>query len=69
MHDNTQDVISALGPPLGTLYKPKLSSNTLLEYRDYFHNYPHLGMDVQYSAKTHTVIKIILHTNIPGYVK
>lgn len=34
---------------------------------EYFHNYPHLGIDVLYSS-LHTVAKVIMKTNALGYV-
>lgn len=34
---------------------------------DYFLNYFHLGVDVLMSGKTHTVSKIVLHSNFPGH--
>lgn len=33
---------------------------------DYFFNYFGLGMDIMFDGSTHTVQKIILHTNFPG---
>ena len=34
--------------------------------KDYFYNYFPLGLDLLFDAGTHTVTKIILHTNTPG---
>jgi hypothetical protein len=34
---------------------------------NYFHNYPHLGLDVMYDA-LHAATKIVLKTNALGYV-
>jgi hypothetical protein len=33
---------------------------------DYFYNYYTLGFDIMFNGQTHTVQKIILHTNFPG---
>ena len=33
---------------------------------DYFYNYFSLGMDILFDGETHTVKKVVLHTNIPG---
>lgn len=33
---------------------------------DYFYNYFSMGMDVMFDGESHTVKKIILHTNFPG---
>ena len=33
---------------------------------DYFWNYPDAGVDVLFDRCTHTVKKVILHTNFPG---
>jgi hypothetical protein len=68
-----QDVISELGPPTRVYYKEEdkmrihsVSSNGV-SYADYFYNYFPLGLDFLFDAHTHTVKKIVLHTNFPTH--
>lgn len=73
IHLNTtaQDVVSEIGQPLSSYHKPPktdgVTSCVHASYRDYFHNYPHLGMDLLYNAKTNRLQKIIFHSNFPGH--
>ncbi|ETV81570.1 hypothetical protein, variant 2 [Aphanomyces astaci] len=64
--DTPQEVISALGPPSSTYFKPSLDASSLSTGGEYFHNFADLGIDVMYSA-WHAVSKIILRTNLPGH--
>ncbi|KAG9402857.1 hypothetical protein AC1031_006398 [Aphanomyces cochlioides] len=61
-----QDVMSELGAPSSTYYKTSLDPSECSG--EYFHNYPELGLDILYSG-SHAVSKIILRTNIPGFLK
>jgi hypothetical protein len=68
-----QDVISELGPPTRVYYKEedKMRIHSGLSegvsYADYFYNYFSLGLDFLFDALTHTVKKILLHTNFPTH--
>lgn len=42
------------------------SGGNMLTAVDYFYNYFHLGFDVMFNGQSHTVQKIVLHTNFPG---
>jgi hypothetical protein len=63
--------MSAIGQPVSVYRKsddpnhgPNGSSHFVGEY---FHNYPHLGIDIMYDS-LHRVSKIILKTNAVGSV-
>jgi len=68
-------LIVELGPPLRTHYREDdrmtihsrlKSSEDEDEDSPYFYNYFQHGIDFLISGSTHTVRKIILHSNIPG---
>lgn len=69
-----QDLMCELGPPLRTFYKEDdrmaihARNPSLDPHSDpsYFYNYFQHGIDFLISGTTHVVIKIVLHTNIPG---
>ncbi|CAL8082703.1 unnamed protein product [Calicophoron daubneyi] len=69
------DVLSALGSPSRIFYKTedKMKIHLPQSYRleqprrsDYFYNYLTMGLDILFDARTHQVIKFVLHTNQPG---
>jgi len=71
-YSTTQDIISLLGRPESIFYKEedkmKIHSGGSFsgtQCMDYFYNYFHLGIDLLFDIRTHTVKKIILHTNSP----
>ncbi|CAH8616761.1 unnamed protein product [Schistosoma bovis] len=73
--DSVQDVLSALGSPSRVFYKTEdkmkihlPQSHRLVQPRksDYFFNYFPLGLDILFDARTHEVMKFVLHTNQPG---
>ncbi|KAJ3566417.1 hypothetical protein NP233_g7018 [Leucocoprinus birnbaumii] len=76
LHTTTaQDLTLDLGPPLRVHYKEDErmtihSTDKAVEESDnesdYFYNYFQHGLDFFISGSTHTVKKIIVHTNIPG---
>lgn len=47
----------------------QLPSSSCFQSTDYFYNYYDLGIDVLFDKSTHTVKKVILHTNIPGHAE
>ncbi|KAI0774220.1 UPF0183-domain-containing protein [Fomes fomentarius] len=69
-----QDLTSDLGPPLRIHYKE--DDRMTIHSRsgpaevdangDYFYNYQQHGIDFLISGSTHTVKKIVLHSNVPG---
>ncbi|KAI0375581.1 UPF0183-domain-containing protein [Pilatotrama ljubarskyi] len=69
-----QDLTVDLGPPLRVHYKE--DDRMTIHSRgnqsdagadgDYFYNYQQHGMDFLISGATHTVKKIVLHSNVPG---
>ncbi|KAG6336846.1 hypothetical protein ID866_2242 [Astraeus odoratus] len=70
-----QDLNLDLGPPSKVHYKedermaihsPNPQADEEKHYTDYFYNYFHHGIDFLVSGQTHTVRKIILHSNVPG---
>ncbi|KIJ99374.1 hypothetical protein K443DRAFT_133084 [Laccaria amethystina LaAM-08-1] len=66
-----EDLTNELGPPLRVHYKDDermtIHSTRRQEMGNgYFYNYFQHGMDFLLSGTSHTVIKIILHTNLPG---
>ncbi|OCH92937.1 UPF0183-domain-containing protein [Obba rivulosa] len=69
-----QDLVCDLGPPLRVHYKEddrmtihsRSSDREADADTDYFYNYLQHGIDFLISGSTHTVRKIILHSNIPG---
>ncbi|KAI0750740.1 UPF0183-domain-containing protein [Daedaleopsis nitida] len=69
-----QDLTCDLGPPLRVHYKEddrmtihSRSGTTESDTDgDYFYNYQQHGMDFLISGATHTVKKIVLHSNVPG---
>jgi len=72
-----QDVIALLGTPNSVYYKRDhkmlIHASTIDgrglnqgEIQDYFFNYYDYGVDVLFDTNTHTVKRILLHTNIPG---
>ncbi|KXN86437.1 hypothetical protein AN958_10299 [Leucoagaricus sp. SymC.cos] len=77
LHGTTaQDLTLDLGPPLRVHYKEdermtihstdKGTNEPHANESDYFYNYFQHGLDFFISGNTHTVKKIIVHTNIPG---
>ncbi|KAI6241192.1 hypothetical protein M3Y99_00342500 [Aphelenchoides fujianensis] len=75
--DSEQEVLAALGAPSRVFYK---SEDKMLIQRgsssesignpdkpDVFFNYFTLGLDVLLDAEKRTVIKFVLHTNLPGH--
>ncbi|KIJ70052.1 hypothetical protein HYDPIDRAFT_77123 [Hydnomerulius pinastri MD-312] len=65
-----QDLNIDLGPPSKVHYKEDErmaihSPNPQME-EDNFYNYFHHGIDFLISGQTHTVRKIVLHSNVPG---
>ena len=44
-----------------------LNSAACFKSSDYFYNYFELGIDVLFDKGSHTVKKVILHTNVPGH--
>lgn len=52
--------------PAGESAVPLKASSASVE-RNYFYNYFRFGIDVLLDAATHRVLKIIFHTNLPGY--
>jgi len=75
--DTCQDVMSSLGCPSKMFYKDEdkmriywsggRKSAHPTSQSDYFFNYFTLGLDVLFDARTHRVIKFVLHTNFPGH--
>jgi len=72
--DSCQRVLSAIGSPNKVFYKSedrmqihKCRKPRPLKYSDYYFNYFTLGIDVCLDARCHTVKKLVLHTNFPGY--
>eukprot|EP00123_Amoebidium_parasiticum_P000783 comp11683_c0_seq1/m.6221 comp11683_c0_seq1/g.6221 ORF comp11683_c0_seq1/g.6221 comp11683_c0_seq1/m.6221 type:complete len:426 (-) comp11683_c0_seq1:175-1452(-) len=70
--DSCQDVLSEIGPPSKVFYKEEdkmkihaRSAKSSTKCSDYFYNYFDLGLDILFSATTHTVTKFVLHTNFP----
>eukprot|EP00735_Rhodelphis_limneticus_P009118 TRINITY_DN2547_c0_g2::TRINITY_DN2547_c0_g2_i1::g.19221::m.19221 TRINITY_DN2547_c0_g2::TRINITY_DN2547_c0_g2_i1::g.19221 ORF type:complete len:517 (+),score=53.71,sp/Q9SD33/U183_ARATH/37.34/1e-77,UPF0183/PF03676.9/2.3e-44,UPF0183/PF03676.9/4.3e-39 TRINITY_DN2547_c0_g2_i1:131-1681(+) len=70
-----QDVIADLGPPSNMVYRSsnlnaRVPSNDEDCFNtsdlDYLYNYFDLGLDIVFSGATHSVRKLVLHTNIPG---
>ncbi|KAL7282369.1 hypothetical protein ACG7TL_003839 [Trametes sanguinea] len=69
-----QDLTVELGPPLRTHYKEddrmtihaRNHQSEAESDGDYFYNYQQHGIDFLISGTTHTVKKIILHSNVPG---
>jgi len=69
-----QDLTCDLGPPLRIHYKEddrmtihsRKGNTDVDDESDYFYNYLQHGIDFLISGSTHTVKKIILHTNVPG---
>ncbi|KAI0638132.1 hypothetical protein C8Q77DRAFT_1089559 [Trametes polyzona] len=69
-----QDLTIDLGSPLRVHYKEddrmtihsRSEQSEPEEGNDYFYNYQQHGIDFLLSGATHTVKKIVLHTNIPG---
>jgi hypothetical protein len=79
-NDTVQHVLSELGTPSSTYDKTEdkmkihrgqnntkqNSHNKTETTSDYFYNYFGLGIDILFDGETHTVKKIVAHTNIPG---
>ncbi|EFC43326.1 predicted protein [Naegleria gruberi] len=73
---STQDVLMILGAPDKIYYKrnDKLRIHAIgagqsqTVGNDYFYNYFSMGFDIMFGGNTHTVQKIMLHTNFPGSV-
>jgi len=69
--NTVQDVKTMLGPPQHISYKTSEhvsfhSYDEQNEYQtDYFYNYYDRGIDIFFNASTHTVRKMIFHTNLP----
>ncbi|TMW66367.1 hypothetical protein Poli38472_004132 [Pythium oligandrum] len=65
-----QEVMSEIGPPVSVFRKSEDPDDGARvaggSIGDYFHNYPHLGLDVMYDS-LHTVSKLILKTNALGH--
>ncbi|KAI0650757.1 UPF0183-domain-containing protein [Trametes meyenii] len=69
-----QDLTVELGPPLRIHYKEddrmtihsRSSQSEVDADSDYFYNYQQHGVDFLISGSTHTVKKIVLHSNVPG---
>ncbi|KAI0353606.1 UPF0183-domain-containing protein [Trametes cingulata] len=69
-----QDLTVDLGPPLRVHYKEddrmtihsRSSPSDADADGDYFYNYQQHGIDFLISGSTHTVKKIVLHSNVPG---
>ncbi|KAF9057655.1 hypothetical protein BJ165DRAFT_1422230 [Panaeolus papilionaceus] len=68
-----QDLLLELGTPLRTHYKDdeRMKIHAATQRGDqvdsgYFYNYFQHGIDFLISESTHTVKKIVLHTNVPG---
>jgi len=70
----SQDVLLKLGPPLRTHIKDDdrmvIHATQPLESPSkqvgYFYNYFQYGLDLFFSEATHTLLKIISHSNVPG---
>jgi len=68
----SQGLICDLGSPLRTFYKEddRMTIHSVQGSQEkddgYFYNYFQYGIDILLSGTTHTVKKIILHSNIPG---
>ncbi|KAM5540455.1 hypothetical protein V8D89_005913 [Ganoderma adspersum] len=67
-----QDLMCDLGPPVRTHFK---EDDRMTIHRsgpeadadgDYFYNYQQHGMDFLISGSTHTVKKVVVHSNVPG---
>ncbi|KAI6207695.1 RNA cytidine acetyltransferase [Aphelenchoides besseyi] len=75
--DSEQSVLGALGAPSRVFYKSEdkmliqrgSSSESIgnADKPDIFYNYFTLGLDVLLDSEKRTVIKFILHTNVPGH--
>jgi len=77
-NDTVQHVLSELGIPSSTYDKledkMKIHRDSYKSAKqkqnssapDYFFNYFDLGMDILFDGETHTVKKVVVHTNIPG---
>ncbi len=77
-NDTVQHVLSELGMPSSTYDKledkmkihrksyKSIKQKQKSSAPDYFFNYFDLGMDILFDGKTHTVKKVVVHTNIPG---
>ncbi|EIW62010.1 UPF0183-domain-containing protein [Trametes versicolor FP-101664 SS1] len=69
-----QDLTVDLGPPLRVHYKEddrmtihsRSNQAEVDEDGDYFYNYQQHGIDFLVSGSTHTVKKVVLHSNVPG---
>ncbi|KAF7776001.1 hypothetical protein Agabi119p4_4394 [Agaricus bisporus var. burnettii] len=76
LHQTTaQDLTLDLGPPLRihykedermTIHSTENAEDDTNDESDYFYNYFQHGLDFFISGSTHTVKKIIIHSNIPG---
>ena len=60
IHCHLQTVLTLLGPPSAVYYKENDEDNV-----DYFYNYFSLGLDCLIDGSSHSLQKIILHTNVP----
>ena len=75
-NDTAQYVLAELGPPASVFEKvedkmkihraSKERSKTPGVAQDYFFNYFAMGIDVLIDGLSHTVKKIVLHSNVPG---
>jgi len=75
-----QDVVALFGHPNAIYYKREhkmlIHASTIDgrgglnqgEIHDYFFNYFDSGVDILFDATSHTIKRILLHTNIPGHM-
>lgn len=62
-----QEIISELGPPMSVFRKSEgVCDEMCLRGQEYFHNYPHLGIDIGYNT-FHEASMVVLRTNAIGH--
>ncbi|BGP50165.1 hypothetical protein JCM10450v2_006076 [Rhodotorula kratochvilovae] len=77
----SEDILCELGAAIRTFWKEDdrlsihtaslggSSSDPSLDPNPYFLSYPHLGLTLLLASTTHILLKIILHSNLPGEVQ
>ena len=68
-HTNGYERVLQRDNSLNTILAPSTNNRSKQTVgNDYFYNYFSMGFDVMFGGNTHTVQKIMLHTNFPGSV-